>query len=324
MLPIHDENKSATRPYVNYVLLLANISIFSFFLLQDTWPLTTGILELGAIPSSILKGERLWTLLTSMFMHADIMHLAGNMIYLWVFGDNIEDALGHLRYVAFYLLGGLAASFAHIMSLFVALPSLGYTGSDIPAVGASGAISAVLGAYLLLYPKARIRTIVFYFFITIASVPAIYYLGFWFMYQLMMGIFSLTGLPSGVAFWAHIGGFIAGLIGIKAFGPKSKLGRRTGERRTTLRPLVVGSRTVRKPLADVIVEWDKVRIVAQLPGVDKRDIEIEISEREVVILAEHEEMRYHGRIPLATRVAPKVHDLSYRNGVLSFSLPRKM
>ncbi len=259
-----------------------------------------------------------------MFMHANIMHLAGNMIYLWVFGDNIEDALGHLKYVAFYLLGGLAASFTHIASLFVALPTLGPTGSDMPAVGASGAISAVLGAYLLLYPRARIRTIVFYFFITIVSVPAIYYLGFWFMYQLMMGIFSLTGPASGVAFWAHIGGFLAGLVGIKAFGAKSKMRRQAGERRTTIRPLVMGSRTARKPLADVIVEWDKVRIVAQLPGVDKRDIEIEISEREVVILAEHGEMRYHGRIPLSTRVVPKIRDLSYRNGVLSFSLSRKM
>ena len=176
--------------------------------------LENGIWEFGTIPRDVMQGENLWTLITSMFMHADVMHLVGNMIYLWVFGDNIEDALGHTKYIVFYILGGLAASFAHIASLFAALPSFAYgVGFGIPSVGASGAISAVLGAYMLLYPRARIRTLVFYFLIQIITVPALYYLGFWFLYQLMMGFFSLTLLSSGVAFWAHIGGFIVGLIG---------------------------------------------------------------------------------------------------------------
>lgn len=204
------------------MLILVNVVVFFFFFLQGTETFINGIVSFGAIPSYIINGNRLWTLLTSMFMHADIMHIFGNMIYLWVFGDNIEDALGHTKYLVFYLLGGLVASFAHIASLFATLPSFGLVGFNIPSVGASGAISAVLGAYLLLYPRARIRTLVFYIFIHIMSIPAYYYLGFWFLYQLMMGTLSLTGLPSGIAFWAHIGGFVAGLVTVKVFGVKPR------------------------------------------------------------------------------------------------------
>jgi len=145
LFPISDENRATRRPYVNYGLLLINTVVFLYFLLQGTGTLITGIESFGVTPSYILNGERLWTLLTSMFMHADIMHLFGNMLYLWVFGDNIEDALGHTKYLVFYLLGGLAATFAHIASLFVMLPSFGDVGFDIPSVGASGAISAEHG-----------------------------------------------------------------------------------------------------------------------------------------------------------------------------------
>ncbi len=245
LFPISDENRSSIRPYVNYGLLLVNILIFFFFFVQGTGTLTLEILFLGAIPSYILNGERLWTLLSSMFMHADIMHLLGNMIYLWVFGDNVEDALGHFRYLTFYFLGGLAASFIHIASLFVTFPSFGFVGFDIPSVGASGAISAVLGAYLLLYPNTRVKTLVFYVIIHVMSIPAYYYLGFWFLYQLMMGVVSLTGFTSGVAFWAHIGGFAAGFLTIKAFGVKPKPKRATLARRP-FNPLVVSPR-VRTP-----------------------------------------------------------------------------
>ncbi len=317
MFPIYDENRSTRRPYVNYGLLLINIVVFFYFLLQGT--LMMGIVSFGATPSYILNGERLWTLLTSMFMHADIMHLFGNMLYLWVFGDNIEDALGHIKYVVFYLLGGLTATFVHIASLFVALPSFGDVGFKIPSVGASGAISAVLGAYLLLYPRAKIRTLIFFFFITIITVPAYYYLGFWFIYQLIMGAFSLTGLPSGVAFWAHIGGFAAGLVTVKAFRTKAKFRGVAAGRRRPVRPLVVSPR-VRKPFVDLIVETDKVRILAELPGVLQEDIEINVSESEVGVSAEHGEMRFFKRILLPTLVDPQVHDFYYRNGVLSFSL----
>lgn len=322
LFPIHDENRPERKPYVNYGLLLINIVVFFYFFLQGTRMLIDGIIYFGAIPSYIVNGERLWTLLTSMFMHADIMHLLGNMLYLWVFGDNIEDALGHTKYLVFYLLGGLAATFTHIASLFVTLPSFGYIGFNIPSVGASGAISAVLGAYLLLYPRAKIRTLIFYIFIHIITVPAIYYLGFWFIYQLMMGVFSMTGLSSGVAFWAHIGGFAAGLLAVKVFGIKPRFARVTAARRRPLRPLVVSPR-VKGPFVDVVVEKDKVKILAEMPGVEQEDIEINVSESEVAISAEHGETRFYKRILLPALVVPQVQDFYYRNGVLSFFLYKR-
>jgi membrane associated rhomboid family serine protease len=149
------------------------------------------------------------------------------MLYLWVFGDNIESILGHGRYVLFYFLGGIAASFSHILSLIITLPTYGYVGLDIPSVGASGSISAVLGAYLLLFPKARIRTLVVRFIIYIARIPAMFYLGFWFIYQFLMGVISLTGLPYGVAFWAHVGGFVFGMATVKIFSlrPRTRVKR---------------------------------------------------------------------------------------------------
>lgn len=325
LFPIHDENRSGIRPYVNYGLILANILIFFFFMMQGTYVLEGAIWDLGTIPYAILNGEKLWTLLTSMFMHADIMHLLGNMLYLWVFGDNIEAALGHFKYIIFYLFGGLAASFVHISSIIFALPSLGpYWGVinlKTPAVGASGAISAVLGAYLLLYPRARIRTVVFYIFIQIISVPAYFYLGFWFLYQLMMGMFTLTGMSSGVAFWAHIGGFVTGFLMVKPFGAKVKPMRRVKPKMKPIKPLYV-SPLVRTPFVDMVVEEDSVKILAELPGVEAKDINIIVSSWDLLISAQHGEIKYYRRIALPTLVIPKVEDFDYRNGVLSFRLRR--
>jgi len=324
LFPLHDENRSSTRSYTNYALILINVAIFFYFFMQGSRVLQRAIVNLGTTPSDIIAGRKLWTLLTSTFMHADIMHILGNMVYLWVFGDNIEDALGHLRYLFFYLFGGLAASFAHIGSVIYMLPSLepylGLINLSTPAVGASGAISAVLGAYLLLYPKARIRTLVFYIFIQIVSVPAYYYLGFWFLYQLMMGVISLTGLSSGVAFWAHVGGFVAGFLTIKPFGAKLKL-KRTPLREKPVRPFYV-SPWVKTPFVDVLTEEDKVRIVAELPGVEERDINLTISNWDAVISAESGNLRYYRRIMLPTTVIPEAKDLSYNNGVLAFTLYR--
>lgn len=320
-------NRPATKPYVNYALLAVNTMVFFFFLLQGTGALEGAIGDFGAIPHFILRGERLWTLLTSMFMHADIMHLLGNMLYLWIFGDNIEDALGHVKYLFFYLAGGLAASFAHIASLFFALPSLSRSPVSfdifgIPTVGASGAISAVLGAYVFLYPRAKVLTLVFYFFIRIVTVPAYFYLGFWFLYQLMMGFFSLTGLSSGVAFWAHIGGFAVGLATVIVFGVKPRVRRRVVVERRPIEPFYVAAQA-RAPFVDVMTEGDCVRVVAELPGVDERDIEVEVSELDVAISAERGETRYYKRILLPTVGVPKVEGFSYKNGVLSFILHKK-
>jgi membrane associated rhomboid family serine protease len=322
VFPIHDENRPRKKPYVNYALLLINVVIFFFFYLQDINNLSDGIISLGAIPSYILRGERVWTLLTSMFMHADIMHLLGNMVYLWVFGDNIEDAFGHVKYLIFYLLGGLAASFSHIGSLLITLPSLGQVGLNIPSVGASGAISAILGAYLVLYPRAKIRTVVFYFFVQIISVPAFYYLGFWFLYQLMMGVYTLSGFLSGVAFWAHIGGFIGGVVMVMIFTKPS--GRKVSiTRKEPLTPFIVKPK-VRTPFVDVRVEDNLVSITAELPGLEQKDIKLKVSEREIMIFVEKENARFFKRILLPTTVIPQVEKISYKNGVLSISLHKKM
>jgi len=309
---------------VNYVLILLNVISFFFFFMQGTLAFEKEIWNLGVTPIYILRGQRLWTLLTSIFMHADIIHIAGNMVYLWVFGDNVEDTLGHTRYLLFYLVGGIVASFAHIASTLLSaftspLPYFIYE-LGIPSVGASGAISAVLGAYLLLYPRARIKTLVVYIFITIVSVPAYYYLGIWFLYQLLMGLVSLTGLFSSIAFWAHIGGFVYGLGIVKAFNMKPRKKTVVVPEERSVRPLV--SPWVRTPLVDVSVEADRVIILAALLGVGERDIKIDIFEREVVISAEHEDLRFFKRVVLPVSVLPRVENFSYRNGVLSFTLYR--
>jgi len=156
------------------------------------------------VPADILQGKNLHTLFTSMFLHADIFHIGGNMLFLYIFGDNVEDAFGHFRYLLFYFICGLAADFVHILSLTITPGEL-----TIPTLGASGAITGVMGAYILLYPRARIRTLVLAYFIAVVSVPAVFFLGFWFLLQLL---YTWVDIGGGVAYWAHIGGFVAGII----------------------------------------------------------------------------------------------------------------
>ncbi len=229
MFPLSDENPTELTPYITYALILLNIA--SWFYLQGAGmsadALTASVCQFGSIPAELTgstgeyDGVRLgpgttcefggltWsTLFTSMFMHGGWLHLVGNMWFLWIFGNNIEDSMGHLRFVLFYLLTGLAASGAHIFSM----PE-----SPIPTVGASGAISGVMGAYLLLYPRIRIRTLfIIVVFIRIFRIPAWLVLGEWFLLQLWQGMAD-PGAGGGVAFWAHIGGFVAGLVLIKLF-----------------------------------------------------------------------------------------------------------
>lgn len=322
MFPIGDDNRPLKKPYVNYALIAANIVIFLFFLFQGLRSLSRAIATYGVIPAYILSGMRLQTLLTSMFLHADILHLLGNMLYLWIFGDDIEDALGHARYLAFYLIGGVFASIVHIYSTLLSLYTspIPYVVSGLrtPAVGASGAISAVLGAYMLMYPNARIRTLVFYFFIvTVVSIPAYYYLGFWFIYQLLMGVISLTGLSSGVAFWAHIGGFLFGVT--VAWVSRAMLGRRRVEE-AAYRPIVAP--WVRAPLVDIYVEADRVLLMAYMPGLEGGNIRVSVSTWDVVIDAERGDVRYHGRINLPVPVIPGSATYEYVGGVLYLTLHR--
>ncbi|NWF86434.1 rhomboid family intramembrane serine protease [Candidatus Bathyarchaeota archaeon] len=177
------------------------------------------------VPNDIMHGQRLYTLFTSMFMHANWFHLLGNMLFLYVFGDNIEDVFGHIGYIIFYTTSGLFATFTHIMSILFAPVISNLIGipmsSDLTTgvVGASGAISGVLGAYFLLYPKSKIIALVFYLII---PVPAVIFLGGWFLLQWIFAFFDASG---GVAYFAHIGGFIAGMILALIFGLKRKKAR---------------------------------------------------------------------------------------------------
>ena len=239
MLPLKDINKSLTTPHINRLILTVNIIVFAVYWLSRANILLNPTFAYNLeqnftmIPSEIINGQRLYTVFTSMFMHdpsgffAGLIHLFGNMLFLYIFGDNIEDVFGHAGYLVFYIISGVVAAFVHIMSMFFA-PFIGNLvgipmNSDLTAgvVGASGAISGVLGAYIVLYPKSRIIALVFYF---ILPVPAIIFLGVWFILRWFYGLFDISG---GVAYWAHIGGFIAGMILALAFGLKRKKTRET-------------------------------------------------------------------------------------------------
>jgi membrane associated rhomboid family serine protease len=225
VIPLRDINRSQTPPHVTRILLIINIVVFLVVLLpefassnwifallglSDSPSLDEAVLSFGMIPYFVLHGEKLYTLFTSMFLHADIWHLGGNMLFLYVFGDNVEDTFGHARYLVFYLISGLAADF---MFIGAQLLSTDPTALLVPTIGASGAIAGVLGAYLILYPRARILTLIFVGFIFIVPLPAILFLGFWFVYQLLYGMLALgVEAATGIAYWAHIGGFVAGIV----------------------------------------------------------------------------------------------------------------
>jgi len=198
------------------MLIIVNVIVFLAYWLPDLLGYSFGNLDnaiynYGLVPNSVIHSSRnpstLSTLITSMFLHADLIHLGGNMLFLYIFGDNVEDALGHVRYFIFYLFAGILASLAHIGSL---LYFGDLQGLNIVTIGASGAISGVLGVYLVMYPKARILTLVFFGWIYIVPIPAIIFLGVWFTFQFLYG--ALAPLAGGVAYWAHIGGFVTGLF----------------------------------------------------------------------------------------------------------------
>ena len=211
--PLKDENPTTRPPIVTISLILICVLVFFLEISSGQQGMQQIIYKFGLIPSSLLGLSQLppnldvvpasFTLITSMFLHGGWMHLIGNMWFLWIFGNNIEDELGHGRFLLFYILSGFGAA---------ALQIIIGPNSDIPMVGASGAISGVLGAYMLLYPKARILTLVFLgFFITMMRVTAIWFLGIWFGMQLLYGLASAGGTGGGIAWWAHIGGFLAGV-----------------------------------------------------------------------------------------------------------------
>ena len=210
MIPLRDVIPSPTTPVVSIALIALNAAVFAYELWLDDRRLDEFILYYGLVPAAFS-----WVaVLTSMFLHGGLLHFGGNMLYLWIFGDNVEDRMGHGRLLVFYLLWGAAAAPAQT----IMIPD-----SVIPMVGASGAIAGVMGAYFVLYPKSRIVTLVpIFIFIQIFEVPAIFFLGIWFLMQFLSGVGSVataTGSEpgGGVAFWAHVAGFVAGVSGVVVF-----------------------------------------------------------------------------------------------------------
>ena len=230
MFPLRDNIPTLRFPVVTVTLIALNAVVY--FVLQDgvlglpegggDWPVNT-YAEIpcevtGTDPCATAPGgpSTAVTVFTAMFMHGSILHLGGNMLFLWIFGNNIEDSMGPVKFLAFYLLGGIAAT-----ALQIAIDP----GSDIPTLGASGAVAGVLGGYLLLFPRARVLTVIFIvFFFTIVELPALAILGFWFVQQVLFGYFDLNtaGEEGGVAYFAHIGGFAFGLLAIKLFADERK------------------------------------------------------------------------------------------------------
>ena len=201
MFPFRDHNPSRRTPFVTWALIALNIAIFASYwsLFQSNIALNGFFLEWGLVPAQAGPVNYI----SSMFLHGSIMHLAGNMLFLWVFGDNMEDQMGHLGYLLFYLAGGIAASAAQVISS----PS-----SGIPIVGASGAIAGVMGGYLLMFPKARVDVLLFLvIYIRVLPIPAWIVLGAWFALQLFQGA-AAPADQGGVAYWSHMGGFLAGLV----------------------------------------------------------------------------------------------------------------
>ncbi len=218
MIPLRDHNPRHLTPFVNYLLIAFNILVFM-------WEVSLGpgleraLMNVAFIPARFwVAGYLIPDLLAafvSMFLHGGFMHIASNMLYLWIFGDNIEDRLGHGRYLLFYLLCGFGATLAHAFTS---------PASQVPAIGASGAIAGVLGAYLILFPRAQVTALIpIFMFLTVRQLPAVLLLGLWFVLQLFSGVGSLATMDDnmgGVAYFAHIGGFVLGMLLILLLGGK--------------------------------------------------------------------------------------------------------
>lgn len=216
MIPIKDINPTERMPIITVLLIVLNSAVFVYqlalgqrsgaafveaFALIPARLFHAGMVEPGQVPVGV-------TMFTSLFLHGGFMHIIGNMLYLWIFGNNVEDAMGHFRFAIFYLLSGVFAAYSHALT---------NTASMVPMIGASGAISGVLGAYLLLYPRARVITLVIFgFLVRTIEVPAMIVLGFWFVLQFLSGALSVGG-GGGVAWFAHVGGFAAGMLLVGLF-----------------------------------------------------------------------------------------------------------
>ena len=238
MFPIRDDNPQLRIPIATYAIIAVNVAVWVFVQGLGSNPaLVESICQLGLIPGELLGtvpagtqfplgpgavcrlggGGTWYTLFSSMFMHGGWMHIIGNLWFLWIFGGNVEDSMGPVRFVVFYLLCGVAAAAAQVMT---------NTESIVPVVGASGAIGGVMGAYILLYPRVNVHMLfIFGFYITTFAIPAVFMLGYWFLVQVLSGVASLGASGGGVAFWAHVGGFAAGGLLVLFFKNRRLLDR---------------------------------------------------------------------------------------------------
>lgn len=215
MIPYKDDNPTSTFPFVTISIIVVNAAVFLIWFLSPT-DREKIIFTYGAIPAEMLSFNvgHMKNVLISMFLHGGLFHIAGNMLYLWIFGNNIEDRLGHFRFLVFYLFCGIVAAFSHAITE----PS-----SVIPMIGASGAVSGILGAYLLLYPHAKVHTILFLgFFVDIIMLPAVVVIGLWAVIQFVSGIITKGMGQGGVAWFAHVGGFLFGILTIRVWLPQRR------------------------------------------------------------------------------------------------------
>ncbi len=220
MIPLRDDNRGRhSQPYVTYAIIASNVLVYLYQARLPHDRLVAFITRWGAVPATITGGHDWWTLLTSLFLHASWVHLGGNMLFLWIFGDNVEDVMGHISFGTFYVLVGLCASAAQVW--------LGGPGSHVAIIGASGAISGVLAAYMIFFPRGRVSTLVFLkFFVTVLMLPAWVMIGVWIALQILQGFVSTTvqtAESTSVAYLAHVGGFVGGLALVWLFADRDRL-----------------------------------------------------------------------------------------------------
>ncbi|MGH9876613.1 MAG: rhomboid family intramembrane serine protease [Nitrososphaerales archaeon] len=335
MFPLYDENPRSTRPYVNYALIIINFIVFIWEVIVSGFfgnqrATMNMLMEYGFVPGRFLDNplgvDGILPIFSSMFMHGGIMHILGNMLFLWIFGDNIEDRFGHAKYLLSYLLWGIAATMAHAAWAL----SVGGDQLLIPAVGASGAISGVLGTYLLLFPRARIVTLVFIgFFGMRHRIPVFVYLPVWFIFQLIPATF---GAVAGVAYVAHIGGFVAGAVFGLGYRAVLKL------RKSMILPREskasydsqLEEKQIEKPheikplRMEGITANDYIELLIEMPGVNEKDIELSVQDNTVYINAVTADGRrkYHGKAILHAKIASRPDFMQYLNGILRVRFKR--
>lgn len=324
MFPIHDDNpRLHGRPFINYGLIGVNVIVFIYeVIITSNFSNPIAVENLftyyGSIPNQLLSGQNIGSIFSSMFMHGGIAHIVGNMFFLYVFGDNLEDKFGHYKYLGMYLTWGVIASLSH--SLFAV-----YTGQgNIPSIGASGAISGVLGAYLVFFPHSKIHTIIFAFFITTARIPAIAYIPFWFIMQL---IFALIGQSTGVAYLAHIGGFIIGLgtayMWKLLFSNVSIPKEKYQFKRDYIQPSKEIASVEKEYSPEIIIGTDFIDVIFEIPYVNNNsDIVTDFDkENSILILRVKDQNKdYSIQIPNPTRSKIEISSLSVNNGIIRIRL----